>query len=87
MSWILWSPMGKPVAPFGTPVGRNPEQEPPAKAGARVEGWSAGYLLRGNAKGVGRSYQQTFLDRFSRVAFAKLYDRKTPIAAVDLLDD
>ena len=27
----LWSPTGKPV-------GRNPEQEPPAKAGARVEG-------------------------------------------------
>jgi len=26
-----WSPTGKPV-------GRNPEQEPPAKAGARVEG-------------------------------------------------
>ena len=34
----LWSPMGKPVAPSSTPVGRNPEQEPPAKAGARVEG-------------------------------------------------
>jgi hypothetical protein len=25
-------------APTGKPVGRNPEQEPPAKAGARVEG-------------------------------------------------
>jgi DNA-binding response OmpR family regulator len=33
-----WSPTGKPVAPFNTPVGRNPEREPPAKAGARVEG-------------------------------------------------
>jgi len=33
----LWSPTGKPVAPSGSPVGRNPEQEPPAKAGARVE--------------------------------------------------
>ena len=34
----VWSPTGKPVAPSRTPVGRNPEQEPPAKAGARVEG-------------------------------------------------
>jgi hypothetical protein len=33
-----WSPTGKPEAPSGTPVGRNPEQVPPAKAGARVEG-------------------------------------------------
>ena len=32
-SYRLWSPTGKPVAPSGTPVGRNPEQEPPAKAG------------------------------------------------------
>jgi len=33
-----WSPTGKPVTPSGAPVGRNPEQEPPAKAGARAEG-------------------------------------------------
>jgi rubrerythrin len=33
-----WSSTGKPVAPSITPVGRNPEQEPPAKSGARVEG-------------------------------------------------
>jgi tRNA (guanine37-N1)-methyltransferase len=33
-----WSPTGKPVAPSNAPVGRNPEQEHPAKAGARVEG-------------------------------------------------
>ena len=33
-----WSPTGKPVAPSTKPVGRNPEREPPAKAGARVEG-------------------------------------------------
>ena len=49
--------------------------------------WSAGHLLRGNAKGVGQIDQQTFIDRFSKVAFAKLYDRKTPIAAADLLND
>lgn len=38
-------------------------------------------------KGVGRIYQQTFLDTYSKVAFAKLYDRKTPITAADLLND
>ena len=37
-----WSPTGQPVAPSSTPVGRNLEQEPPAKAGARVEGSSDG---------------------------------------------
>src|SRR3990170_6161852 len=33
----MWSPTVKPVAPSTTPVGRNPEREPPAKAGAGVE--------------------------------------------------
>jgi transposase InsO family protein len=41
----------------------------------------------GNMKGVGRIYQQTFLDTYSKVAFAKLYDRKTPITAADLIND
>jgi transposase InsO family protein len=41
----------------------------------------------GNMKGVGRIYQQTFLDTYTKVAFAKLYDRKTPITAADLLND
>lgn len=30
----------------------------------------------GTLKGVGRIYQQTFIDTYTRVAFAKLYDRK-----------
>ena len=38
-------------------------------------------------KGVGRIYQQTFIDTYAKVAFAKLYDRKTPITAADLLND
>ena len=38
-------------------------------------------------KGVGRIYQQTFIDTFSKVALAKLYDRKTPRTAADLLND
>ena len=41
----------------------------------------------GNMKGVGRTYQQTFIDTYAKVAFAKLYDRKTPITAADLLND
>jgi hypothetical protein len=35
--------------------------------------------LAGDLKGVGRVYQQTFIDTYAKVAFAKLYDRKTPI--------
>ena len=38
-------------------------------------------------KGVGRVYQQTFLDIYTKLAFAKLYDRKTALVAADLLND
>jgi transposase InsO family protein len=41
----------------------------------------------GTLKGVGRIYQQTFIDTYTKVGFAKLYDRKTPITAADLLND
>ena len=41
----------------------------------------------GNIKGVGRIYQQTFIDTYTRIAFAKVYDRKNAIAAADLLND
>jgi len=41
----------------------------------------------GNMKGVGRIYQQTYVDTYAKVAFAKLYSTKTPIAAADLLND
>ena len=41
----------------------------------------------GTLKGVGRVYQQTFIDTYAKVGFAKLYDRKTPITAADLLND
>ena len=41
----------------------------------------------GNLKGVGRIYQQTFVDTYSKVAFAKLYITKTPITAADVLND
>ncbi|ELI8171854.1 TPA: IS481 family transposase [Yersinia enterocolitica] len=41
----------------------------------------------GNLKGVGRIYQQTFVDTFSKVAHCKLYTSKTPITAADVLND
>ena len=41
----------------------------------------------GNLKGVGRIYQQTFVDTYSKVAFCKLYTTKTPITAADVLND
>jgi transposase InsO family protein len=41
----------------------------------------------GTLKGVGRIYQQTFIDTYSKVGFAKLYDWKTPVTAADLLND
>lgn len=41
----------------------------------------------GTLKGVGRVYQQTVIDTYSKVAFAKLYERKTPITAAEILND
>jgi transposase InsO family protein len=41
----------------------------------------------GTLKGVGRVYQQTFIDTYCKVGFAKLYEDKTPLTAADLLND
>lgn len=41
----------------------------------------------GYIKGVGKIYQQTFVDTYSKVAFAKLYDRKNALVAADMLND
>jgi hypothetical protein len=41
----------------------------------------------GTIKGVGRIYQQTFIDTYSDVAMVKLYERKTALSAADLLND
>ncbi|WP_415713380.1 IS481 family transposase [Maridesulfovibrio sp.] len=41
----------------------------------------------GTIKGVGRIYQQTFVDTYSKWAAAKLYTTKTPITAADMLND
>lgn len=41
----------------------------------------------GTLKGVGRVYQQTFVDTYSKIAACKLYTTKTPITSADLLND
>lgn len=41
----------------------------------------------GTLKGVGRVYQQTYVDTYCKVAHAKLYTTKTPITAADMLND
>lgn len=52
-----------------------------------------GYLIAqdtyyvGYIKGVGRIYQQTAIDTYSAVAFAKLYTAKVPVTAADILND
>src|SRR4051794_26658710 len=41
----------------------------------------------GYIKGVGKIYQQTFIDTYTRVAFVKVYDRKNALVAADMLND
>jgi transposase InsO family protein len=41
----------------------------------------------GTLKGVGRVYQQTVIDTYSKLGFAKLYDSKTAITAAEMLND
>lgn len=41
----------------------------------------------GYIKGVGKIYQQTFIDTYAKVATVKLYDRKIALVAADMLND
>ena len=41
----------------------------------------------GTIKSIGRIYQQTFIDTYSKVAMAKLYDRKNALVAAEMLND
>ena len=58
-----------------------------------IETHHPGYLLAqdtfyvGYIKGVGRIYQQTVIDTYSSVAFAKVYTAKVPLTAADALND
>lgn len=63
------------------------------EAHGEIESQHPGYLgsqdtyYVGTMKGVGRIYQQTFVDTYSRVAMCKLYTEKTAITAADALND
>ncbi len=58
-----------------------------------IESLHPGYLgaqdtyYVGTLKGVGRIYQQTFIDTYCKVALVKLYDRKNALVAADMLND
>ena len=41
----------------------------------------------GTVKGIGKIYQQTYIDTYAKVAICKLYDRKNALVAADLLND
>jgi Transposase and inactivated derivatives len=41
----------------------------------------------GYIKGVGKIYQQTYIDTYAKVATVKLYDRKIALVAADMLND
>ena len=63
------------------------------EADGEIETEHPGYLgsqdtyYVGTIKGIGRIYQQTFVDTYSRVAMAKLYTDKSSITAADILND
>ena len=63
------------------------------EAHGQIETEHPGYLgsqdtfYVGTIKGVGRIYQQTFVDTYTRLAFCKLYLQKHAITAADLLND
>ena len=68
------------------------KQKANKEATGEIETEHPGYLgsqdvyYVGNFKGIGRVYQQTFVDTYTRVAHAKLYTEKTAITSADLLN-
>lgn len=63
------------------------------EAHGEIETLHPGYLgsqdtfYVGCLKGVGRIYQQTFVDTYSKVAICKLYTMHTALAAADMIND
>ena len=63
------------------------------QAHGEIETYYPGFLLAqdtyyvGYIKGVGHIYQQTVIDTYSKIGFAKLYDRKNALVAADMLND
>ncbi|EOS95065.1 Integrase catalytic subunit [Erwinia tracheiphila PSU-1] len=64
-----------------------------SEASGEIETAHPGYLgsqdtfCAGDLNGVGRTYPQTFVDTYPKVAHCKPYTSKTPITATDLLND
>lgn len=63
------------------------------QAKGEIETEHPGYLIAqdtyyvGTIKGVGRIYQQTVIDTYTKVGFAKLYNCKNSLTAADILND
>jgi hypothetical protein len=63
------------------------------EAESEIEAHHPGYLgahdtySAGSFQKIGPIYQQSFVDTYSQVVFAKVYDRKNALVAVDLLLD
>lgn len=63
------------------------------EAHGEIETHHPGYLgsqdtyYVGYIKGVGKIYQQTYINTYSKTADAKLYDRKNALVAADMLND
>lgn len=63
------------------------------EACGEIESQHPGYLgsqdtyYVGHIKGIGKIYQQTFIDTYSRVAMAKVYTEKNALVAADMLND
>lgn len=63
------------------------------EAHGEIETEHPGYLCAqdtyyvGTIKGIGRIYQQTFIDTYAKVGLAKVYTEKTAITAADMLND
>jgi transposase InsO family protein len=63
------------------------------KAHGEIESFHPGFLFGqdtfyvGWIKGIGKIYQQTGIDTYSNVGFAKLYLEKTAVTAADFLND
>lgn len=63
------------------------------QAHGEIETYYPGFLVAlatyyvGYIKGVEHIYQQTGIDTYSKIGFAKLYDRKNALVAADMLND
>lgn len=63
------------------------------QAHGEIETFYPGFIVAqdtyyvGHIKGVGHIYQQTVIDIYSKIGFAKLYYRKNVLVAADMLND